>query len=154
MGKRLEGNGAKGRRIPRKNCLFTMQKKHLSCYYCKQKAHIAYRCLDHNRGHPREYSGQQRSGKWHQLEDVLSAFDPDAGKEGDEYCQLFCVNSSGGHNLYEVTELANGVNVTMEIDCIVNEKTFHYMSSKVKCWNSTLWILSCVSKEERVFLLL
>ena len=60
----------------------------------QKKAHIAYRCLDHNRDHPREYSGQQRSGKWHQLEDVLSAFDPDAGKEGDEYCQLFCVNSS------------------------------------------------------------
>ena len=34
--------------------------------------------------------------------------------------------------------VGNGVNVTMEINCIVNDKTFHYMSSQVKCWNSTL----------------
>lgn len=95
--------------------------KHLSCYYCKQKGHIAYRCLDHNRGQSREYSDHQRSGKLHQLEDVLSAFDADAGKEGDEYCQLFCLNSREGHNLYEVTVLANGVNVTMEINCIVRK---------------------------------
>ena len=136
-----------------------MFKTQLSCYYCNQKGHIAYRCLDHNRGQSREYSGQQRSGKLHQLEDVVSAFDADAGEGGDEYCQLFCVNSSGVHNLCEVTVLANGANVTMEINCIVNEKTFHYMSSQVTCWNSTLWILSCVPKEgtgppkeERIFL--
>ena len=31
------------------------------------------------------------------------------------------VNSSEGHNLYEVTVLAIGVNVTMEINCIVRK---------------------------------
>ena len=66
-------------------------------------------------------SYHQRAGKLHQLENVLSTFDADAGEEGDEYCQLFCVNSSEGHNLYEVTVQANGVNVTMEINCIVRK---------------------------------
>ena len=32
------------------------------------------------------------------------------------YCQLFCVESSRGHNRYKVTVLLNGVQVTMEID--------------------------------------
>ena len=108
--------------------------KHLSCYYCKQKGNIAYRCLDHNRGQSREYSGQQRSGKLQQLEDVLSAFDADAGEEGDKYCQLPCVNSSGGH--YEVTVLASKWSeCNHKVNCIVNEKTVHYMSSQVTCWN-------------------
>ena len=49
------------------------------------------------------------------------------------YGQLFCVNSSRGHNPYKVTVLVNRVNVTMEIDTgasttVVDEKTFHTLS--------------------------
>ena len=112
-----------------------------------KKGHIACRCLDHNRGQSREYSVQQKSGKLHQLEDVVNVFSAVAGEERDEYYLLFCVNSNGGHNLYKVTVLANGVYVTKEINRIVDEKTFHYLSSQVTCWNSTLWMLPCVPRE-------
>ena len=60
-------------------------------------------------------------------------FDEDSGEEGDVFGELFCVNSSRGHNPYKMTVLVNGVNVTMEIDTgasttVVGEKTFHSLS--------------------------
>ena len=147
---------ADGRRIPRKSPCFrcggnhsaqTCRFKELNCFYCKQKGHIADRCPNRNRSQSRgerqdfqpkgsdqrSSSGQQRSGSLHQLEDVVKTFDEDAGEEGDVYGQLFCVNSSRGHNPYKVTVLVNGVNVTMEIDTgasttVVDEKTFHTLS--------------------------
>ena len=72
MGKRLGGNGAKGRRIPRKSV----------CLRCRGH-HIALTCMFKT---PElltlqtKRSYHQRSGKLHQLEDVLSTFDADAGE--------------------------------------------------------------------------
>ena len=60
----------------------------------------------------------------------MSAFDEDAGEEGDLYGQLFCVNLSRSQNLKKVTVLINGVSVTMETNMgasrtVIDEKTFH-----------------------------
>ena len=152
----VQADGTNGRRIPRRSVCFrcggshsaqTCRFKDLNCYYCKQKGLIADRCPNRNKNQSRGekqdvqpnksdqrgYSGKQRSGNLHQLEDVVNVFDEDAGEEGDVYGELFCVNSSRGHNPYKVTVLVNGVNVTMEIDTgtsttAVDEKTFHTLS--------------------------
>ena len=152
----VQAEGTAGRRIPRRSVcprcggnhsVQTCQFKDLNCYYCKQKGPIADRCPNRNKNQSRGekqdvqpnksdqrgYSGKQRSRNLHQLEDVVNVFDEDAGEEGDLYGELFCVNSSRGHNPYKVTVLVNGVNVTMEIDTgasttVVDEKTFHTLS--------------------------
>ena len=67
----------------------TCRFKELNCFYCKQKGHIAERCPNRirsqsrgekqgsqpNRGNQRGYSGQQRSGNLHQLEDSGHVYD-------------------------------------------------------------------------------
>ena len=131
----VQAEGTDGHRRPRRLVCFrcggnhsaqTCRFKDLNCYYCKQKGHIADRCpnrdknqsrgekqdVQPNKSDQRGYSGKQRSGNLHQLEDVVNVFDEDAGEEGDVYGKLFCVNSSRGHNPYKVTVLVNGVNVT------------------------------------------
>ena len=152
----VQAEGTDGRHIPRRSVCFrcggnhsaqTCRFKDLNCYHCQQKGHIADRCpnriknqsrgekqdVQPNKHDQRGYSGKQRSGNLHQLEDVVNVFDEDAGEEGDVYGELFCVNSGRGHNPYKVTVLVNGVNVTMEIDTgasttVVDEKTFHTLS--------------------------
>ena len=67
--------------------------------------------------------------------EVLNVCDGHDGDEEDVYNQLFCVSSSGGHNLYKATVIVNGMKVNMEIDTgasttVVNEKTFHQLSQQ------------------------
>ena len=157
----VQPEGTDGRRIPRRSVCFrcggnhsaqTCRFKDLNCYYCKQKGHIEDRCpnrsknqsrgekqdLQPNKSDQRGYSGKQRSGNLHQLEDVVNVFDEDAGEEGDVYGELFCVNSSRGHNPYKVTVLVNGVNVTMKIDTqqlLLMRKPSTFCLSRVECWN-------------------
>ena len=104
----------------------TYRFKELNCFYCKQKGCIADRCPNRirsqsrggkqdpqpNRGNQRGYSGQQRSGSLHQLEDVGYVYDEVSWGE-DVYDQLFCVNSSKRQNPHKMTVLINGVNVDM-----------------------------------------
>ena len=102
----VQAKGTDGHPIPRRSACFRYGGNHsaqicrfkdLNCYFCQPNGHIADKCpnrknnqssgekqdVQPNRSDQRGYSGKQRSGNLHQLEDIVNVFDEDVGEEGD-----------------------------------------------------------------------